>query len=357
MDMRKSPAASTFVAVLIVTAFICSSARAEFTPPKDGKLTEKQVTNYIDVKRDQFKALKAAGVAANGTQSTAANLAIYTKLQEKLDAAVTAHGMTKEEYNWVDGEVGKLWMTAVWQCQWDEHGKPDIEKQIKTKEAERDAAKAKLATYEQAQKDGKRVLTKEQRDSSVQSATSDRDSIASEVKDRENDLKAAKDEVATHEKEAKDADNLAKNPPADVSADDRQGYIDGKKGEAQTARDAAKDSQTKVAYAQKALDDAKARLAAADGKVKNPDMPVTDDEKAQVKDENQKAIDEAKATIDGDEQGIAALKETLSGGSPMLAQLMQDPKEKPDPDNLALVRKHIREYLTAMDLQKMLDAQ
>jgi len=356
--MRPS-ALTLFSIVSVLAAVILSPAAsaADFTPPKDGKLTDKQVTTYIDIKKDQFKALKAAGVAANGTQSTAANLAIYAKLQEKLDAAITAHGMTKEEYNWVDGEVSKLWMIAVWQCQWDEHGKPDIEKQIKSKETERDAAKAKLASYEQAQKDGKRVLTKDQRDSAVQSATSDRDSIASEVKDRENDLKSAKDEVTQHEKEATDADNLAKNPPADVSADDRQGYIDGKKTEAQTARDAAKESQTKVTDAQKAVDEAKARLATAEGKTKNPEVPVTDDEKTQVKDENQKAIDEAKATIDADDQGIAALKETLTGGSPMLAQIMQDPKEKPDPDNLAIVRKHIREYLTAMDMQKMLDVQ
>jgi hypothetical protein len=338
-------------------SIISTSPAADFTPPADGKLTEKQVTSYIDIKKDQFQALKAAGAAANGTQSSAANLAIAMKLNEKLDAAVTAHGTTKDEYNWVDGQVGKLWMIAVWQYQWDEHGKPDIEKQIKAKQDDQDAAKAKLATYEQAQKDGKRVLTKDQKDSAIQSATSDKDSIAQDVKDKENDLKGAKEEVAQHQKDAADADALAKNPPADVSPDDRQGYIDGKKNDAQSARDAAKESQSKVTDAQKAVDDAKARLATAEGKVKSPDVPVTDEEKAQVKDENQKAIDDAKTTIDVDQQGIAALKETLSGGSPMLTQLMSDPKDKPDPDNLALVRKHIKEYLTAMDMQKMLDAQ
>jgi hypothetical protein len=357
MHRRALGSWSTVLIFVAVASFALASRADDFSPPKDGKITEKQLTNYIDVKADQFKALKAAGAAANGTQSSAANLAIGLKLNEKLDAAITAHGMTKDEFNWVDGQASKLLMAAVWQYQWDEHGKPDIEKQIKTKETDRDAAKAKVTTYEQAQKDGKRVLTKEQRDSAVQSATSDRDSITQEVKDRDNDLKSAKDEVAQHQKEADDADKLAKNPPGDVSADDRQGYIDGKKGEAQQARDAAKDSQSKVTDAQKALDEAKGRLTTADGKVKNPETPVTDDEKAQVKDENQKAIDEAKTTIDGDEQGIAALKETLSGGSPMLTQLMQDPKDKPDPDNLALVRKHIKEYLGAMDMQKMLDAQ
>jgi len=246
--------------------------------------------------------------------------------------------------------VGKLWYPAVLQQQWDESGKPDLEKQIKDKEADRDVAKQKIARYEQAQKDGKRILTKEERDSAVQSASGDRDSIAQEVKDRENDLKSAKEEVATHEKEAKDADDLAKNPPADVSADDRQGYIDGKKGEAQAARDAAKESRSKVADAQKALDEAKARLAVAEGKLKNPEVPVTDDEKAQVKQANEQAIDDAKRTVDDDEQAIASLKDVLAAGPPKF----DGGNDKTDPDNLALVKKHVKEYAEAIGASDVL---
>jgi hypothetical protein len=39
---------------------------------------------------------------------------------------------------------------------------------------------------------------------------------------------------------------------------------------------------------------------------------------------------------------------------PMVTQMMQDNKEKPDPDNLALVRKHLNEYLSATGQSEML---
>jgi hypothetical protein len=353
--MRFCPLVHATIAVLLgVVGAVASPVRADFEPPKDGKLTEKQLTNYIDVKRDQFAAMTAAAKAADGTKSSAAGLAIYSNLTEKMDAAITKHGMTKPEFDWVDGVVGKSWMYAFWAQQWDDYGKPDIEKQIKDKETERDAAKAKLADYEKANKDGKRILTKEQRDAAVQSATSDRDSATSDVKDKQDAVKQVQDEIKQHEKEAADADALAKNPPAEVSADDRPGYVEGKKNEAQTARDAAKEAGDRLKEAQKNLDDAKTKLATTNDKLAHPEMPQTDDEKTQVKAENERAIADAKSTIDGDEQGISALKETLSGGPPMLAQMMKaDEKDKPDPDNLALMKKHIKEYLSAIGQEKM----
>lgn len=337
---------------LLTLALVAPAARADFTPPKDGKLTEKQVTSAIDILKDQMDALRAAGKATEGSQSAAANFAIGMQASQKLDAAVAKHGMTKDEYNWISNQLGKLWPLAAMQEQWETSAKPDLEKRIKEKEAEQQATKTKIATYEQAQKDGKRVLTKEQRDSTIESAKSDRDSIAQEVKDRQTDLKAAQDEVALHEKEAADAEALAKNPPADVSADDRADYITGKKNDAQSARDAAKDSKGTVIEAQKALDDAKARLTVAEGRIKNPDVPVTDDEKAQATQDNQQAIEDAKKTLDDDTQTIATLKETLSAGVPKF----DTGDEKPDPDNLALVRKHIKEYLAAIGASDMLKA-
>ncbi len=332
--------------------FVSLSRAADFAPPANGKLTDKEVGIYIDILKEQMDAYKSAGKAVDGNKSSAADIAIMMRANEKVDASIAKHGMTKEEYNWVGGEVGKLWYAAVMQEQWEDNAKPDMERQIKEKETDKDAAKTKMATYEQANKDGKRILTKEQQDAAVQSAASDRDSIAQEVKDRQADLKTAKDEVAQHEKEAADADALAKNPPADVSADDKPGYIDGKKGEAQTARDAAKDSGTKVTDAQKAVDDAKARLAVANGKVDHPEVPVTDDEKTQVTQDNQKGIDDAKKAIDDDDQVIASLKDTLAAGAPKFDQ----GTDKMDPDNLALVKKHVKDYLTAIGASDMLKA-
>ena len=350
--MRFSSIRLLSLASLVVGFTVAKCGAAEFEPPADGKLTEKQIATAIPILQQQMDALRAAGKAAEGSKSTAANMAIIMRATEKVDAAVAKSGMSKQEYDWVSNQLGKLWPAAMMVQQWEENAKPDMEKQIKEKETERDAAKLKIATYEKAQKDGKRIQTKEQRDGAVQSATTDRDSIAQEVKDRQTDLKAANDEVAQHEKEAADAEALVKNPPAEVSADDRPGYIDGKKGEAQTARDASKESKNKVTDAQKAVDDAKGRLAVAEGKLKNPETPVTDDEKAQVKQENQQAIDEAKKVADDDDQTIASLKDTLSGGPPKFDQ----GNDKLDPDNMALMKKHIKEYMAAIGMSDMLKA-
>jgi hypothetical protein len=339
------------VGIFVLGASSAGIAAADFTPPKDGKLTEKQVTEYIDVKKDQMDAIKAASNAASN-QSSTANLAIAMHMNEKIDAAIAAHGMSKDEFNWVDGVVGKLWMIAVFQERWDDIDKPDLEKQIKDKQADRDAAKAKLDTYQKAQKDGVRVITKDQRDTAVQSATADRDSAGTDVKDIQTNIKQVNDEIAGHDKDAADDEALAKNPPADVSADDKPGYIDGKKNDAQTARDAAKEGRDRLAELQKTLDEAKAKQAAAQARIDHPEKPATDDDKAQVKQENDQAITDAKTMMDNDDQAIATLKDTIAGGSPMVKSTIGD--EKPDPDNLALVQKHIKEYLAAMGLTSML---
>jgi hypothetical protein len=322
-------------------------ALADFTPPGDGKLTEKQVTTFIAVLKDQMDAIRAAGNAAAGT-SGAAGVAIYSHAGEKIDASLSQHGMNKEEYDWVGKQVGDLWPIAMLREQWEETGKPDLEKQIKVKEDDLQAANEKLATYQKAEKEGTRVLTKEQRDAATQSAGGDVDSAKQTVADAAANVKQIGDEVSGHDKDVADDEALAKNPPGDVSADDRSAYIDGKKNDAQTARDAASDARTRLKEAQKSLDDAKGALGAAQGKVDHPEAAVTDDEKAQVKQEDDQAIADAKGTIEGDQQAIATMKETITAGPPTMGA-------KADPDNLALAQKHIKEYLAAIGASKALD--
>ncbi len=321
---------------------------ADFAPPADGKLSEKQVTTYIAVLKDQMDALRAAGNAAEGTTSSAAGVAIYSHASEKMDASLTQHGMNKEEFNWVGTQVGALWPIAVLRQQWDETGKPDIEKQIKAKQDDIAAQNEKLAAYQKAEKGGTRVLTKDQHDAATQAAGGEMDSSKQTVTEAEANVKQIKDEVAQHDKDAADDEALAKNPPADLAGDDRTAYIDGKKNDEQTAKDAAADARTRLKEAEKSLEEAKAALATAQGKADHPDQPVTDDEKAQVKQENEQAIAETKAMIDSDGQAIATLKETLAGGPPSLGA-------KADPDNLAIVQKHLKEYLDAIGASKTLD--
>src|SRR5437016_396986 len=64
---------------VLIASMSASLTAADFTPPKDGKLTEKQVTTYIDIAKEQMDAYRAAGKAAEGNKSGAANLAILMR--------------------------------------------------------------------------------------------------------------------------------------------------------------------------------------------------------------------------------------------------------------------------------------
>jgi len=350
--MRQGSRACITIAIAMLTFAAASRAADDnFVPPKDGKLSEDQVVNYIGVLKDQMNAIKSADQAGQGT-SGAASYAIASHMSQQISQAVAAHHLTDKEYNWIADRVGPVWPAAVQVYNWDQSGKGDLEKQIKAKQADLDAAKAKLAQYQKAQASGTRVLTPDQLAAATQPATSDRDQAQSDINDRENDIKAINADIAQHQKDADDANKLATTPPADVGPDDRQSYIDGKKADAQTALDALKDSQSKLADAQKALDDANARLAVANGKIAHPEVPVTDDEKAQVKQDNQQGITDAQTTIDNDTAAIKTLQDTLAAGPPGVDQLSATDKQ-----NLPVVQKHLKELMDAMGAGAVLKPQ
>ena len=83
--------------VVLGVSFMAFSAvaRADFTPPKDGKLTEKQVTSYIAVLKEQMDAVRSSGEAAKGAGG-AASMAIVANMEKKVDDAITKSGLTKD---------------------------------------------------------------------------------------------------------------------------------------------------------------------------------------------------------------------------------------------------------------------
>jgi hypothetical protein len=91
-------------------------------------------------------------------------------------------------------------------------------------------------------------------------APSDHDNAVAEVKTDEEAIKSIGDELKQDQKDAADAEALAANPPADVTADRKDAYIDAQKNTAQTAHDAVKDAQERLDEAKKSLEEAKANL-------------------------------------------------------------------------------------------------
>ena len=92
-------------------------------------------------------------------------------------------------------------------------------------------------------------------------APSDADRRAA-LTEAEAGYKKNSDEVARHDEDAAAAEKAADSPPADLPADKRQAYVDQRKNDAQTASDAATEARERLKEAAKAVDEAKAAVAA-----------------------------------------------------------------------------------------------
>ena len=327
---------------------IAGGAWAAWQEPKDGVMSEKQLTTYLEVQKDAIAQWKASGKALEGSQSSAAAMAVMLRNDTKFKANLASHGMSEQEYAWVGAKAWEAW-SGVLMDKLAENTQKELEKQRGAKQKELADLNSKLATYENARKDGRRVMTRDERDSAINSAKDDQKSAVDEAKQHADEAKQAHDDAAKGDNDAKAADTLAASPPPEVSADDRQGFIDGKKQEAQTARDAAKEARDKEAEAKKAEAESKAKADAAGRRMKNPDVSVTDDEKAEVNKQHDEMIAAARADIDNVKQAINILDE--SGGA-IVKQFQDQKKQNKTPEqNMDLLKKHLKEFQDAWGIR------
>jgi hypothetical protein len=331
------PRRVAIASALLVSFVSLNGARAEgWKEPADGLFTERQLTSYAAAQKEVFQMLKAMGKAMEGSKSGMGTLTMLAGMDDKVNAILTKHGLQRAEYDWLIGETAKCLGVAMMDTM-SEQSKTDLAGQKKKNADDVAAAKAKIAAYEKAQKDGTRVLTKEQRDEAIKSATEAKTAAADEVKQYAGEAKSAAEEATKADAEAKAADALAKKPPADVTADAREDYVAARKEEAESSRSTAKSAREREAEARKSQAEAQARADAAAKTVARPEAPVTDDDKAQVRKENEEALAATQAELD-----------TLIGAGQLLAdsdgqwqkqrdELHKDVKEP----NLALVKKHL----------------
>ena len=125
--------------------------------------------------------------------------------------------------------------------------KVEMSDRLKKSADEQAALQQKIATCEKALKEGRRVMTPDERTEAVKSAQADQQSANDDAKGHADAAKDAADACSKSEAAAKQATVLAAWPPADVSADDLDSYIAGKKQEATDALASAKESRDKEA--------------------------------------------------------------------------------------------------------------
>ncbi|MDB5289453.1 MAG: hypothetical protein JWL69_694 [Phycisphaerales bacterium] len=334
---------------------------AGWTEPKDGTFTEKQLTNYIDTMKEVMASWKAAGKALEGGQNGFAAAAVLARTDAKTKEVMAKHGLAEDEYTWLSGKAFEAWGGVIMQNVSEEADK-QMTAQTKLTQDKIAVGKQKLAAYEKALKDGRRVLTPEERESIIKSAKDDQQSAldeakqhADEAKQHANEAKAAGDEAAKADAEAKAAEAAGKNPPKDLSDDDKAAFIDEKKNAVETAKSATKDARDKQTEAKTAEADAKkaeaesrAKAALAAGRIKDPDLPVTAEEKAQAKLQNEEGIKSQKEEIVTSEQAIQILQES----GQVNQKNMREAQAKTPAQNVALLKKHQKEFEDAWGIKK-----
>ncbi|MDB5330056.1 MAG: hypothetical protein JWP03_1207, partial [Phycisphaerales bacterium] len=190
------------LAIGLMLMGIPAAQAAGWTEPKDGAFTEKQLTNYIDTMKEVMASWKAAGKALEGGQNGFAAAAVLARTDAKTKEVMAKHGLAEDEYNWLSGKVFEAWGGVIMQNVSEEADK-QMTAQTKLTQDKIAAGKQKLAAYEKALKDGRRVLTPEERESIIKSAKDDQQSAldeakqhADEAKQHADEAKAAGDEAA-----------------------------------------------------------------------------------------------------------------------------------------------------------------
>ena len=324
----------------VVVLLLAGSARAQWKPPTDGKFSEDQLKVFLDTQKDWLDENAKILHDISTAQTDAGRLAAAGDLDKRYHACLERHHISREEFEWLAQQAMAAWSSLTYFDQTFKSTSDQLESQTKENAAKLADAQSRLAKYQQALKDGVRVMSADDRDEAIKSAREDEQSALDEAKQHADDAAAAATEVKRQTIDAATAQGLANDPPADISADDRPAYIENKKNEAQTARDAAKDASSRIDDAVKAENDALLRGRIATLKAAHPEVPGNDDEKASVKADNDAAIAAAQSDIAECQQQsvqIAAVLQQLKTG------VQQMSKDIPE-ENIAIMRKYADQY-------------
>jgi hypothetical protein len=329
-------------AIVAVLAGIRLAAGAEsaWQPPADKVFTESQLKEYIAAASDWAQECAKITQSVNDSKTEAGKIAAVTNIADQQNACIEQHGLQPAEYQWLADRTLEAYGAVVFIDDSYVKTQADLDARSKDNDDRLADAQKRLADYQSAQKNGCRVMSSQDRDEAIKAALTEHQEALDEAKQHDDDAKADEAEAKQHDDDAKAASDLADDPPADVSADDRADYVQNKKSEAQAAEDAAKEARDREADAEKARDDANARADAAAKRATDPALPETEDDKAVIKAENDSAILRAQSDINQCQEttGQLATVETA------LKNSMDQMNAKVPAQNLDLMRKYRTQY-------------
>lgn len=327
--------------LVALVLFMAGSLMAQWTPPKDNKLTGAELQTYLATQKD-WQEENAAFMKGATTRSGQGSMVLDAG--QRYQVCLDRHHITREEFNWAGQRAAEAWSAMTYLDGAYKNQKAALDTEDALQDDAIAGAKRDLAKFMEAQQNGARILSDADRDAITKQAQEDQKAALDEVKRRADDAAAAESDAQQHDADAKSAEQEAQNPPADVAADDRPIYVENKKNEASAAQASAKEARVEEADAKTSEAEAQSRADAAKARAEHPEIAVSDEEKNVAKAENDEGIKRAEAqieTITQQKQDIAAHRAKLEKTRTEMIKGIPD-------ENISLMRLYGDQYREVM---------
>jgi hypothetical protein len=270
---------------------------AQFKPPADGKFTEAQLVQFLDTQKEWLEANSKVLEAVTRAKSTADKAKAAGQIDQEYKACLDRNHLIKEEYEWLSRQAQQAWGAAAYLDGSYKASRDQFDADIKALDAKLVADKEQLAAYQEALKNGWRILSPTDRDVIVKQARTEEQTARDEAKRHDDDVQQVESEAKQHDADAQRAEAAAANPPADLNADERADYIQNKNDEAAAAKASAKEARNREADYKSSEAEALGKADAAAKRAEHPEIPTSEDAKDMAKGDDQGAIDNLNRTI------------------------------------------------------------
>lgn len=291
---------------LLFVVFFSGLVHGQQTRPTEKKFSEAQLKTFLETQKDWLQESAKILQDASNSKSDQAKSELVNVAQ-LYQTCLDRHQISRDDFESMGQRAADAFAAVAYL---DGEYKTGLDK-LDAETAQQNSAltdeQKRLEMYQEAQRNGWRVLNADDRDVLVKAALADQQSILEEVKQRADDVNSAETEAAQDDADVKTEEDEAKNPPMDISPDDRAEYVQNKHREADAARSSAKEARVEASDAKKTMADAQARADAAGQHAAHPEIPLTDDEKSQAKSDNDAAIKSAKSEIAATRQRLAVI--------------------------------------------------
>jgi hypothetical protein len=275
---------------LAVNCALGSAPAAAFKPPVDGKFTEAQLVQFLDTQKEWLDVNSKILEAMTTAKSPAEKAKAAGGIDQQYKACLDRHQLSREEYDWIGRQARQAWGAAAYLDGSYKSSRDQLDAELKALDVKLAADREQLATYQEALKDGSRVLSPTDRDAIVKQARTEEQTARDDAKRREDEMQQVDSEAKQHDADAQRAEDAAANPPADLSGDERADYIQNKKDEAAASKASAKEARNQEADSKSAEAEALGKADAAVKREEHPEIPTSEDAKEMAKADDKGAI-------------------------------------------------------------------